>query len=214
VASNQPAPASLTADAAPAASDAPTGACPPDAIEVGRVLDAWGVKGWFKVQAYSAQADAVFTAKRWYLRPSPDTKALPNPGAASKIPPILTILAVREHGDGIVANAQGYVDRNGAESLRGAQIYISRAEFPKADPDEYYWVDLIGLDVVNRQGEALGAVIGLLDTGPHSVLRIAPPGLAEPLKPDQERLVPFVSAFVDEVDQAGRVIRVDWGLDY
>lgn len=68
--------------------------------------------------------------------------------------------------------------------------------------------------MVNRDGAALGRVIGLIDTGPHCVFRIAPVGAVEPLKPDQERLIPFVGAYVDDVDLAARLIKVDWGLDY
>ncbi|MDM4764694.1 ribosome maturation factor RimM [Pelomonas sp. SE-A7] len=187
------------------------GGWPADAIEVGRLLDAWGIKGWIKVQAYSNDAQALFSSRRWFLKPAETT--LPT-AKAQPVPPLLKILSVRDHGDGIVANVEGVSDRNAAEALRGARIFISRAAFPKADPDEFYWVDLIGLNVVNRQGEALGEVIGLLDTGPHSVLRIAPPGLQAPLKPDQEKLIPFVSAFVDDVDLAERRISVDWGLDF
>jgi 16S rRNA processing protein RimM len=192
-------------------------AWPEDAIEIGRIADAWGIKGWFKVQAYSADAQALFSSRRWFLKPGDDKKPVAPVGAAAKtgpLPPVLKILSVRDHGEGIVASAEGVADRSAAEALRGARIFISRAAFPKTDPDEYYWVDLIGLDVVNRQGEALGTVIDLLDTGPHSVLRIAPPGLTPPIKPDQERLVPFVSAFIDQVDLEQRRISVDWGLDY
>jgi 16S rRNA processing protein RimM len=188
-------------------------AWPEDAIEVGRILDAWGVKGWIKVQAYSNDAQALFSSRRWFLQPPEENKPLmAKPKTA--LPQLLKILAVRDHGEGIVANVQGVTDRNGAEALRGARIFVSRSTFPTADPNEYYWVDLIGLNVVNRQGETLGEVIGLIDTGPHSVLRIVPPGLVAPVKPDQEKLVPFVAAFVDDVDLEQRLITVDWGLDY
>lgn len=188
-------------------------AWPEDAIEVGRILDAWGVKGWIKVQAYSNDAQALFSSRRWFLQPPEESKPLmAKPKTA--LPRLLKILAVRDHGDGIVANVQGVTDRSGAEALRGARIFVSRSTFPSADPNEYYWVDLIGLNVVNRQGETLGEVVGLLDTGPHSVLRIVPPGLEAPVKPDQEKLVPFVAAFVDDVDLEQRLITVDWGLDY
>lgn len=187
-------------------------AWPEDAVEVGRILDAWGIKGWIRVQAYSNDAQALFSARRWFLQPS--LEGGPVPVRAKPLPQPLKILAIRDHGDGIVANVQDVSDRNGAEALRGARIFISRAAFPSADPNEYYWVDLIGLSVVNRQGETLGQVIGLMDTGPHSVLRILPPGLVEPVKPDQEKLVPFVSAFVDDVDMEQKLITVDWGLDY
>lgn len=171
---------------------------------MGRILDAWGVKGWFKVQAYSSEPGALFKARHWFLRSSG-----PKPGER-----ILKMQAVREHGEGIVAQAEGVTDRNGAEALRGWELHISRSEFPRVGDGEYYWIDLIGLAVVNRAGEDLGHVIGLIDTGPHSVLRVLPVGLTEPVKPDQERLIPFVAAFLDEVDMKARVIKVDWGLDY
>lgn len=189
-------------------------AWPDDAIEVGRILDAWGVKGWFKVQAYSADAQALFSARRWLLKPPEDRPAAPVAAKAGRLPSVLKILSIRDHGEGIVANAEGVLDRNGAEALRGARIFASRSSFPQTDPDEYYWIDLIGLNVVNRQGDDLGQVVGLLDTGPHSVLRIVPAGLKPPVKPDQERLVPFVATFVDDVDLTLRRITVDWGLDY
>jgi len=187
-------------------------AWPEDAIEVGRILDAWGVKGWIKVQAYSSDAQALFSSRRWFLQPSLENT--PVVAKAKPLPRLLKILAIRDHGEGIVASVDGVTDRNGAESLRGARLFVSRSAFPSANPDEYYWVDLIGLSVVNRQGETLGEVIGLIDTGPHSVLRIAPPGLEQPLKPDQERLVPFVSQYIDDVDLEQRLITADWGLDY
>ena len=130
------------------------------------------------------------------------------------MPRLLRVLQAREHGDGVVATVQELEDRDAAEALKGARVFVSRASFPTPEEGEFYWVDLIGLTVVNRQGEVLGDVVGLLETGPHDVLRIAPPGLDKPVKADQERLVPFVSAFVDEVSLAERRITVDWGLDY
>jgi 16S rRNA processing protein RimM len=105
-------------------------------------------------------------------------------------------------------NSPDIPDRNAAESLRGVRIFVSRASFPTPDPDEYYWIDLIGLNVVNRQGEALGVVNSLIDTGPHSVLRVLPEGGGE------DRLIPFVAAYIDDVSLAERRIQVDWGLDY
>jgi len=193
-------------------------AFPADAIEVGRIADAWGIKGWFKVQSYSATADALFASRRWFLQPAEDAKkplvAVKVAVKAQSLPPLLKILACRDHGDTIVANAEGVADRNSAEALRGARIFISRSLFPSADPDEYYWIDLIGLSVVNREGEQLGTVLGLMDAGPHSVLRIAPVGAVEPLKPEQERLIPFVGAIVDDVSLEKKLITVDWGLDY
>lgn len=177
---------------------------PEDLLPVGKILDAWGIKGGLKVQAYSADAGALFSAKRWYLKST-------GPKAAQLI---LAVKSVREQGEGIVATAEGVDDRNAAEALRGHEIHIPRSEFPRTPDGEYYWVDLIGLDVVNRESQALGRVIGLIDTGPHAVLRILPPGVEEPAKPDQERLIPFVGKFIDDVNLEAKRITVDWGLDF
>lgn len=173
---------------------------PADAVEVGRVLGAWGVKGWFKVQPFAADPQALFSTKRWYLRPSDG----PGPGTAP--PPLLKITQSREHGGLVVAGAQEVADRNAAEALRGARVFVARTSFPTAAPDEYYWVDLISCQVVNRDGVELGRVEDLLDTGAHSVLRV--------LQGEAERLIPFVAAYVDTVDLPARRITVDWGLDY
>ena len=81
---------------------------------------------------------------------------------------------MKTHADGIVARLEPVADRNAAEALKGARIFVSRADFPPpSSPDEYYWVDLIGLDVVNREGLALGEVRDLLSTGPQTVLVVA-----------------------------------------
>jgi 16S rRNA processing protein RimM len=187
---------------------------PEDAVEVGRIIDAWGVKGWIKVQPFAADPQALFSSRRWFLK-TPEAIKGPTPPAATSrpLPPVIKTIQAKIHGDWVVAQVQDVDDRGGAEALRGARVFISRASFPTADPDEYYWVDLIGLTVVNLQGETLGTVSGLLDTGPHSVLRIAPPGV-DAKDEAAERLVPFVGAYVSDVNMTERRITVDWGLDY
>jgi 16S rRNA processing protein RimM len=188
-------------------------AWPEDAIEVGFILDAWGVKGWVKVQTFASDPQAIFTAKHWFLK-APEPGGFKRPlTATAPYPPVLHITQVKVHGDGLVALPQSSTDRNSSEALRGARIFVPRASFPKASTDEFYWVDLIGLNVVNREGEAMGHVIGLIDTGPHSVLRIVPVG-ADPAVEATQRLIPFVSQYVDDVSLPKRLITVDWGLDY
>jgi 16S rRNA processing protein RimM len=183
---------------------------PDDAIEVGIIVDAWGVKGWFKIKPFAADPQALFSSKRWLLKP-PEPNGPRALVHTAPLPPLLKILTAKDHGDLVVAQAQDVVDRPGAEALRGARVYVPRSSFPTALPDEYYWVDLVGLAVINRQGEHLGEVVGLIDTGPHSVLRVAAAGVTT--EADQ-RLIPFVAAFVDAVSLPERCITVDWGLDY
>ena len=189
-------------------------AWPEDAIEVGRIVDAWGLKGWIKVRPFAADPQALFSSRRWFVLPS--EKAGPvRPVAGATIPSLLKITQVKDHGDVVVALAQEVPDRSAAEALRGARVFIGRASFPTPDPDEFYWVDLIGLNVVNRGGETLGTVAGLIDTGPHSVLRVTPEVVPAGVSAQEaERLIPFVGAYVDEVSLERRLITVDWSLDY
>lgn len=177
---------------------------PADAIEVGRVADAWGIKGWFKVLPYSADPEALFSSKRWFLLPT-EKGVKTFSGTAA-----LTVKEVKEHSGSVVASAHEVNDRNAAEALRGSRIFISRASFPAASTDEYYWVDLIGLQVVNRANEDLGTVRDLMSTGAQSVLVME----YEQDGKLCERMIPFVSAYVDDVNLKERRIRVDWLADY
>jgi 16S rRNA processing protein RimM len=177
---------------------------PPDAIEVGRIADAWGIKGWFKVLPHSASPEALFSSKRWYLLPA-EKGAKTFSGTA-----LLRVREAKTHSDTVVASAHDVDERSAAEALKGARIFIPRSSFPTAGEDEFYWVDLIGLEVVNREGQVLGQVKELLSTGPQAVLVIE---YSEDGKV-MERMIPFVSVYVDSVDVAGRRIVVDWQADY
>jgi 16S rRNA processing protein RimM len=179
---------------------------PADAIEVGRVLGAWGIKGALKVQPHATDPQALFGTKRWYL-------AAPRSGVVARAdagwPKLLRIVQARSHGDIVVASAEDITDRDQAQALVGAAVHVARSGFPTPGSDEYYWVDLIGLRVVNRQGEDLGKVASLQETGPHCVLCLSPLDAAA-----GERMIPFVSAYVDAVDLAAGRIDVDWSSDY
>jgi 16S rRNA processing protein RimM len=177
---------------------------PADAIEVGRIADAWGIKGWFKVLSHSADPEALFSSKRWYLQPA--ERGLKTFSGTV----LLKIREAKDHSGTVVATAQEVDDRDAAEALRGARVFVPRSSFPTASPDEYYWVDLIGLAVLNREGVELGTVKELLSTGPQTVLVLEYREEGKTL----ERMIPFVSAYVDSVDLPGRRITVDWQPDY
>ena len=178
---------------------------PTDAIEVGAVIDAYGLKGWVKGAAHAQGSlgdNALLSAKRWWLAKDRERQSAPR-------------VAAKVHGDTIVGQLGGVADRAAALLLRGWRVYVSRDDFPALEADEFYWVDLLGLDVVNEAGVELGKVADLLDNGAHSVLRIEYPSTDKNGKPvTGERLIPFVGAYVKTVDQAAKRIVVDWDADY
>jgi 16S rRNA processing protein RimM len=172
---------------------------PDDLVLVGHVTGAYGIQGWVRIRPYSSDGDALLSAKTWWL----DKPELHD----------VEMLQSKLHNDEVVARLVGVSGRDAAEALKGATVQIRRSHFPALDNDEFYWVDLIGLAVVNERGEHLGVVGDLMDNGAHPILRVEQP-VAEGEKPAPELLIPFVDQFVKTVDQAARLITVDWEADY
>jgi 16S rRNA processing protein RimM len=178
---------------------------PGDLTQVGHVSGAYGVLGAVRVSPYSVDADALLQVKTWWLdKPS--------------LRPV-QVRTARMHSGDLVATLVDVDGRDAAEALKGATVQVPRSAFPELPEDEYYWSDLIGMDAVNLQGDALGKVTDMMHNGAQSILRITPvPGHAPSggltTNQAQERLVPFVDQFVKHVDMAGKKITLDWGLDY
>lgn len=174
---------------------ASSGDIPGDLVQVGFVSGVFGVTGGLRVRPFSDDADALLSVKDWWLD-KPTLHAV-------------TARSAKPHGGDIVTTLVGLSDRNVAETLKGAAVFVSRKQFPALPENEYYWSDLIGLDAVNLQGESLGKVHDMMHNGAQSILRIQPVEEGA-----EERLIPFVEQFVKTVDTVGKTITVDWGLDY
>jgi 16S rRNA processing protein RimM len=174
---------------------------PSDLVLVGHVLDAQGIRGLVKIKPYSKEPLALFSAPLVWLSKPPALADLARP---------MTVKTAKEHSGQILLGLEDINDRDQALTLKGSAVYIRRADFPEEEDDSFYWVDLIGLAVVNREGVDLGIVRDLVSTGPQTVLVI------EYAQGDavRELLIPFVSVYVDDVDMAQRRIRVDWQPDY
>lgn len=185
---------------------------PDDAIELGRVLDAWGIKGWVRIQPHSADTEALFSSITWFLQPPEARFARGFEAFAGSVRVVPA--EIKAHGDGLVARFEGMGSRTAAEALKGVRIYLPRSAFPATPEGEHYWIDLIGLEVVNREGVPMGVVRDLMPTGPHSVLVLAYTEMVDGKEQDTERMIPFVAVYVDEVDQKARRITVDWQVDY
>ena len=160
---------------------------------MGRVAAPFGVKGWVKITPFTESPAALARYRRLWVERQGEWREVAVEEAAV-------------HGASVVARLAGCDDRDAAVELRGAELAVPRDALPAAAPGEFYWADLVGLDVVNTAGEPLGTVQGLFSTGAHDVMRVG--------EGKGERLLPFVATVVRKVDLATRRIEVDWGLDW
>lgn len=160
-------------------------------IAVGRVVGLFGVRGWVKVYSYTRPREAILAYSPWQLR-------------RDDIWHEHAVAEGRLQGAGIVARLAGYEDRDAAAGLVGADIAIAAAQLPPTAEREYYWADLEGLRVVNLQGQELGTVSHLFETGANDVLVV---------RGARERLIPFGRPVVRDVDLEAGVVRVDWAAD-
>jgi 16S rRNA processing protein RimM len=171
----------------------------PEAIVVmGRILAPHGVRGWIKVRPVSAEPEALLNYTTWWVRPA-RTPAWRE----------MWRTAAQMHSGVLLAELAGVATRDEALALHGGEVGVPRATLPPAKKGEIYWTDLVGLDVVNREGIALGTVRGVVEHGAHPLLRVARPASSAP-----DRLIPYVSAIVVGVDLGTRRIDVDWGEDF
>lgn len=160
---------------------------------MGRIAAPYGIKGWVKIQPFTQTLDALLDYPSWLIGKDGQWREAGVEEASL-------------HGDFIVARLRGCDDRNAAFALRGQEIAVPREALPPTEADEYYWQDLIGLNVINRDGVRLGQVDRLLETGAHDVLVVK--------EEANEILIPFVGLYVLKVDLVQGFIEVDWGLDY
>jgi 16S rRNA processing protein RimM len=166
---------------------------PSDLVVMGQVGAPFGVRGWFRVHTFTERADGLLDYATWWLG---------NAGAWREY----RVQHGEVHDKGLAAKLEGIDDRDAVGGLRGRQIAVPRHAMPEAEPDAYYWADLTGLRVINLEGEVLGTVDSLFETGAHDVMRV--------LDGKVERLIPFVAAFIKDVALKAGEIRVDWGSDF
>lgn len=166
-----------------------------DIVVLGRLADPYGIQGWLRLHPFGD--DPLAWAKMpvwWVAREGESWREC-------------RLKGLKSHGNGVVVLLEGIDDRTAAEAAKGLLVGAPRNALPKTGEDEFYWADLIGLQVVNAAEERLGKVVGLIETGANAVLRVVGDDEAE-------RLLPFVSAVVLAVEKEAGVIRVEWGSDW
>ena len=165
-----------------------------DLLNAGNISGVFGVKGLIKVFSFTDPRENILRYAPWILKKN---------GLSQEV----RVLNGQRHGNTVIAELEGVTDRDAAAALMGWEIFISKQQLPKTGADEYYWNDLIGLNVETASGVKLGAVDHLLETGANDVLVV--------MDGETERLIPFLQQqTVLSIDLAARLIIVDWDPDF
>jgi len=162
-------------------------------VTVGKVSGAFGIKGWVKIFSYTDPRENILNYSPWLLKKGSESKSF-------------NVISGKLQGRSVVAQLDGIADREQVEALLGWDVLILKDQLPATKAGEYYWSDLIGLQVETLQGVTLGVVDSLLETGANDVLII---------NGDRERAIPFIQGRnVLEIDlQQGKMI-VDWDPEF
>ena len=168
-------------------------------ICLGSITGSHGIKGWLKVYSYTDPVEAIFDYSPWILRKGDSEQRI-------------VVKKGQLHAKKLVANLAGVDTRNQADELAGFEIYIAKAALPELDEGDFYWFQLVGLDVVNRDGQGLGKVGHMMETGANDVMVVRP---TDESIDNEERLIPYVDGeVVLKVDREAREILVDWQTDF
>jgi len=164
-----------------------------DWLKLGKISGVFGVKGWLKIYANTDKKEDILSYKPWYVE-------------RNKVRQPVKIKAGKPHGKTIIVLFEGIDDRNEAERWVGCDIYMSSDQLPTLKKNEYYWSDLIGLNVVSLNGDDYGTIDHMLETGANDVIVV---------KGERERLIPFVlEQVVKSVDLDDGKMLVDWDADF
>ncbi|WP_022948893.1 ribosome maturation factor RimM [Methylohalobius crimeensis] len=164
-------------------------------IRLGEISGAFGVKGWVRVYSHTRPRENILEYSPWELAHKEKRWSL-------------KVLEGRRQGPSVVASLEGIDTREAAEILRGAKIEIDRTRLPPLEPGEFYWADLVGMDVLDLAGRRFGQVVDMMETGANDVMIVRG-------EEGREILVPWLrDRVIREVNLAAGEIRVDWDPGY
>ena len=163
---------------------------------MGRVLAGHGIKGWVRVDSSTDPAASIVNYSPWTLKRGGETRQV-------------EVLDHRLQGKKILVQLDGVTDRNQADSLAGFEILVAKARLPALEEGAFYWFQLEGLKVKNKQGVQLGVVDRMIETGANDVFVVKPD---DESIDDRERLIPYLEGTV-VLRHEGEIL-VDWEPDY
>ena len=161
---------------------------------IGKIVGVYGIKGWLRIESFTRPKENILAYGACLL--GQDGEWLE-----------IEWLEIKPQGRGLLACLAGITDRDQAMALVGSELAIDRDKLPATEEGEFYWHDLINLQIVNMENEILGVITGLLETGANDVLVVE--------ADKRRRLIPYVQGvYVKNVDVEKGIMRVDWKSDY
>ena len=172
---------------------------PSDYILLGSISGIHGVKGWLKIFSHTSPRIKITEYNQWFLRKrNEDWKPI-------------KVLGGKVQGKNIIALLDGVTDRNQVESLIGSEIAIESNQLEKLLDGEYYWKDLIGLSVLTEEGDELGKIDWLFNSGSNDVIVVKDKRSGEV----KERMLPFLrDDVVLSIDMDKSEMIVNWDPDF
>ena len=166
-------------------------------VVIGRISGVHGIRGWLKVFSYTDPRENIFLYQPWLL----EDGSKEGGGKWTEI----ECADSGTSGKTLVARLPGIEDREAALQFVGRSLAVSRERLPEPEPGQYYWTDLMRMEVVTLAGERLGKVVDIHATGANDVLVV---------QGDGRQAVPFVmEEVIRRVDRDAAVITVDWEWD-
>lgn len=166
-----------------------------DIVVLGRLADPYGLQGWLRLYAFGDDPLSWAEMPVWWIS---------SDGVAWRE---AKLKGLKSHANGVVVQFYGVDDRTAADAHKGLMVGAPRDALPATEAGEFYWDDLIGLNVLNTADEPLGKLAGMIETGANDVMRVV-------AEDGTERLLPFVAAIVLAVEKEAGLIRVEWGSDW
>lgn len=162
-------------------------------VVIGRFGRPHGIKGFVTVHSFTEPRDNILRYTDWHV-------FLNNQWQPVKL------LCVETHSKNIIAQVEGYPERELVTRLTNAEIAVGQDQLADLSPGEYYWHQLMGMNVINQKGEPFGTVIEIMPTGANDVLVV---------QGEKRHLIPYLPGqFIIDINDSQRVITVDWDLDF
>lgn len=162
-------------------------------VITGRLARPYGIRGWIKVLSFTDPIQNLLTYKNWYIQHQHTWQNF-------------SLSTGRIQGSFLVVKLEGLNNPEAVKQYTNDLIAVERSTFPPLKENEYYWADLIGMQIVTIDGVPLGRVKSLLETGSNDVLIISNQG--------HEHLIPYLSHVVKSVDIKNKIITVEWDANF